>query len=170
MKWVFWTAAFLIAYTYVGYACWLWFRLLWRARPVTRGPCTPPVSIAMVVRNEEEVLESKLQNLLSLDYPACQIIVVSDGSTEPQAVAFGGSVCAGSAAPDIFAAKRPIQPGCIDSEISVLCVECAGVEAHGKAGILTRIADAAGTFVLLNGAAVVALVDFVTGRRAAWTW
>ena len=82
MKWVFWTAAFLIAYTYVGYACWLWFRLLWRARPVRRGPCTPPVSIAMVVRNEEEVLEIKLQNLLSLDYPACQIIVVSDGSTD----------------------------------------------------------------------------------------
>ncbi len=82
MKWVFWTAAFLIAYTYVGYACWLWFRLLWRSRPVRRGPCTPPVSIAMVVRNEEEVLEVKLQNLLSLDYPACQIIVVSDGSTD----------------------------------------------------------------------------------------
>jgi cellulose synthase/poly-beta-1,6-N-acetylglucosamine synthase-like glycosyltransferase len=38
-----------------------------------------------------------------------------------------------------------------------------------KDGILVRIADAAGTFVLLNGAAVVALANFVTGRRAAWT-
>jgi cellulose synthase/poly-beta-1,6-N-acetylglucosamine synthase-like glycosyltransferase len=36
----------------------------------------------MVVRNEEERLEDKLQNLLSLDYPACQIIVVSDGSSD----------------------------------------------------------------------------------------
>jgi biofilm PGA synthesis N-glycosyltransferase PgaC len=82
MKWVFWGAAFLIAYTYVGYACWLRMRLLWRSYPVRRGVGTPPVSIVMVVRNEEEILEAKLQNLLALDYPPCQIIVVSDGSSD----------------------------------------------------------------------------------------
>ncbi len=82
MKWLFWGAAFLIAYTYLGYACWLWVRLLWRSYPVRRGPCTLPVSIVMVVRNEEETLETKLENLFSLDYPPCQIIVVSDGSTD----------------------------------------------------------------------------------------
>jgi len=38
-----------------------------------------------------------------------------------------------------------------------------------KRGILARVADASGTFVLLNGAAIVALVNFVAGRRAAWT-
>jgi cellulose synthase/poly-beta-1,6-N-acetylglucosamine synthase-like glycosyltransferase len=38
-----------------------------------------------------------------------------------------------------------------------------------KRGILSRIADAAGTFVMLNGAAVVAFANFVTGKRAAWT-
>jgi hypothetical protein len=38
-----------------------------------------------------------------------------------------------------------------------------------KGGVLARMADAAGTFVLLNGAAVVALANFVRGRRAAWT-
>lgn len=82
MRWVFWGAAGLIAYTYVGYACWLRLRRLWRSRPVRRGAYTPSVSIAMVVRNEEQVLERKLQNLLALDYPPCQIIVVSDGSTD----------------------------------------------------------------------------------------
>jgi cellulose synthase/poly-beta-1,6-N-acetylglucosamine synthase-like glycosyltransferase len=84
MKWVFWLAAGLVAYTYVGYASWLRMRILWRSRPVQRGSFTPLVSIAMVVRNEDQVLESKLQNLLGLDYPAdrCQIIVVSDGSTD----------------------------------------------------------------------------------------
>lgn len=82
MKWVFWGAAFLIAYTYVGYVFWLRLRLLCRPRPARRGESTPTVSIAMVVRNEEERLEDKLQNLLSLDYPACQIIVVSDGSSD----------------------------------------------------------------------------------------
>jgi poly-beta-1,6-N-acetyl-D-glucosamine synthase len=82
MKWLFWGAAFLIAYTYVGYACWLRLRLLWSSRPVKRGPFTPVVSIAMVVRNEDRILEAKLQNLFGLDYSACQIIVVSDGSTD----------------------------------------------------------------------------------------
>jgi hypothetical protein len=38
-----------------------------------------------------------------------------------------------------------------------------------RRGILARIADAAGAFVLLNGAAVVALANFVSGRRTAWT-
>ncbi len=82
VKWMFWAAAAVIAYTYVGYACWLRVRLLWRSRPVRRGACTPSVSIAMVVRNEENTLEAKLQNLFSLDYPAYQIIVVSDGSAD----------------------------------------------------------------------------------------
>ncbi|MGB8830690.1 MAG: glycosyltransferase family 2 protein [Candidatus Sulfotelmatobacter sp.] len=82
MKWIFWGAAFFIAYTYAGYAGWLWLRLAWRSRPVMRGEFTPPVSIVMVVRNEAESLEAKLQNLFSLDYPAPQIVVVSDGSTD----------------------------------------------------------------------------------------
>jgi biofilm PGA synthesis N-glycosyltransferase PgaC len=84
MKYLFWQAAGLIAYTYLGYACWLRVRMFWRSRPVQRGSFTPFVSIAMVVRNEEQVLETKLQNLRGLDYPAhrCQVIVVSDGSTD----------------------------------------------------------------------------------------
>lgn len=81
---VFWLAAALVAYTYVGYAAWLRFRLLWRARPVMRGAFTPPISVVIVVRNEEKMVESKLQNLLSLDYPTdqLQIIVVSDSSND----------------------------------------------------------------------------------------
>lgn len=84
MKYLFWLAAGLIAYTYLGYACWLRVRMLWRSRPVQRGSFTPLVSIAMVVRNEQQVVETKLKNLMGLDYPAdrCQIIVVSDGSTD----------------------------------------------------------------------------------------
>jgi poly-beta-1,6-N-acetyl-D-glucosamine synthase len=35
-------------------------------------------------------------------------------------------------------------------------------------GPLGRVADAANTFVVLNSAAVVAFVKFVTGRRVAW--
>ena len=82
--WVFWLAAGLIAYTYVGYVCWLRLRILWRSRPVLRGSITPSVSVVMVVRNEENGLRSKMQNLAGLNYPSdrCQIVVVSDGSTD----------------------------------------------------------------------------------------
>jgi biofilm PGA synthesis N-glycosyltransferase PgaC len=82
VKWIFWVAAGLIAYTYVGYLCWLRLRLWWRFHPVIRGGCTPSVSIVMVVHNEELVLERKLENLFACGYPLEQIIVVSDGSTD----------------------------------------------------------------------------------------
>jgi biofilm PGA synthesis N-glycosyltransferase PgaC len=84
MRWIFWGAAGLIFYTYLGYAGWLWLRALLNSWPVQRGPQQPFVSILMVVRNEEEVLECKMKNLLELDYPPerLQIVVVSDGSTD----------------------------------------------------------------------------------------
>jgi cellulose synthase/poly-beta-1,6-N-acetylglucosamine synthase-like glycosyltransferase len=84
MRWVFWGAACLIAYTYVGYVGWLWLRACLWPWPVLHAQQEPYVSIVMVVRNEERTLESKLRNLLELDYPAerCQIVVVSDGSTD----------------------------------------------------------------------------------------
>lgn len=84
MTWIFWISAFLIAYTYVGYAAWLWLQALLFPWPVMRMRQELPISIVMVVRNEERVLEDKLRNLLSLDYPPerCQIVIVSDGSTD----------------------------------------------------------------------------------------
>jgi biofilm PGA synthesis N-glycosyltransferase PgaC len=84
MKWVFWGATSLIAYTYVGYAGWLWLRSRWRPRPVRSGTFTPFISIVMIVRNEASVLSDKLRNLLELSYPDrfSEIVVVSDGSTD----------------------------------------------------------------------------------------
>jgi biofilm PGA synthesis N-glycosyltransferase PgaC len=84
MKWLFWGAFALIAYTYAGYPLWLWLRRSFRPWPIQRGAIDPFVSVLMVVRNEEKVLAEKLDNLLGLDYPAerLQIVVVSDGSTD----------------------------------------------------------------------------------------
>jgi biofilm PGA synthesis N-glycosyltransferase PgaC len=84
MRWVFWSATFLIAYAYVGYAGWLWLRARLCPWPVMRSQQEPYVSIVMVVRDEERWLESKLRNLLEMDYPQAryQIVVVSDGSTD----------------------------------------------------------------------------------------
>jgi len=84
MMWVFWLAAAVIAYAYVGYAVWLWLSARLWPWPILRAQQDLYVSVIMVVRNEELWLERKLQNLLQLDYPPsrCQIVVVSDGSTD----------------------------------------------------------------------------------------
>jgi len=88
MKFVFWIAAALIGYSYLGYPVWLWLRSRWSPRPVRRGfvECTaaPAVSAVMVVRNEEATIARKLENLLTLDYPQdrLEVVVVSDGSSD----------------------------------------------------------------------------------------
>jgi poly-beta-1,6-N-acetyl-D-glucosamine synthase len=84
MKWVFWISALLVVYAYLGYPAWLWLRSRLFPRPVMRGVFEPFVSVLMVVRNEDQVLPKKLENLLTLDYPEdrLEVVVVSDGSTD----------------------------------------------------------------------------------------
>lgn len=88
MKFVFWLAAALVGYSYLGYPAWLWLRCLWSPRPVRRGSVhastAPAVTAVMVVRNEEAIIARKLDNLLTLDYPPAKldVVVVSDGSTD----------------------------------------------------------------------------------------
>jgi cellulose synthase/poly-beta-1,6-N-acetylglucosamine synthase-like glycosyltransferase len=84
---LFWGSAVLIAYVYVGYPTLLaiWARLVRRSRPDRQVPADlPAISIVIAARNEAHRLRARLDNLLSLDYPADrrQIIVVSDGSTD----------------------------------------------------------------------------------------
>jgi biofilm PGA synthesis N-glycosyltransferase PgaC len=88
IKYIFWLAAALVGYSYLGYPAWLWLRSRWSPRPVRRGfvesPAAPAVSAVMVVRNEEAVIARKLENLLTLDYPQpkLDVVVVSDGSSD----------------------------------------------------------------------------------------
>jgi biofilm PGA synthesis N-glycosyltransferase PgaC len=88
MRYIFWLAASLVGYSYLGYPVWLWLRSRWSPRPVRRGsvesPAAPAVSVVMVLRNEEAVVARKLENLLSLDYPKgkLDVVVVSDGSSD----------------------------------------------------------------------------------------
>lgn len=87
MTLLFWLSAATIAYVYVGYPLMLraWAALVGRSA----GPCEahavmPGVSIVIAAHNEAARLPARIDNLLSLDYPADkrQIIVVSDGSTD----------------------------------------------------------------------------------------
>jgi poly-beta-1,6-N-acetyl-D-glucosamine synthase len=84
MKWLFWVSVAMLAYTFAGYVAWLWLRAFFHSRSVRRSAIAPSVSVVMVVRNEERVLEEKLHNLQDLDYPEekLQMVVVSDGSTD----------------------------------------------------------------------------------------
>ena len=91
MRWVFWLAAAVIGYSYLGYPAWLWLRSRWSPRPVRRGSGEPSVSAVMVVRNEEAAIAHKLENLLTLDYPRekLEVVVVSDGSSDGTAAILG---------------------------------------------------------------------------------
>lgn len=84
MKWLFWSSVAVLGYTYAGYPAWLWLRSRVRPRPVKSAPVLPSLTVVMVVRNEAAVLEAKLQNIFSLDYPEAllSVAVVSDGSTD----------------------------------------------------------------------------------------
>ena len=92
---VFWVSVALIAYVYVGYPAMLLSGVAAAARGVSHPRSDQPsaagkprfesgVSIVIAARNEGARLPARIDNLLSLDYPAArrQIIVVSDGSTD----------------------------------------------------------------------------------------
>ena len=84
MKMLFWLCVLIVVYTYMGYPLLLWFISRYCRRPFVRVQMEPTVSILMSVRNEEQTLPVKLDNLRRLDYPRnrVQIVVVSDGSSD----------------------------------------------------------------------------------------
>ena len=81
---IFWFSIVFIIYVYVGYP--LFVALLARLRrKVEEYPAhTPLVSILIAAYNEQDVIASKLENTLALDYPAdrVQIVVAVDGSDD----------------------------------------------------------------------------------------
>jgi biofilm PGA synthesis N-glycosyltransferase PgaC len=81
---LFWTAAALLFYTHAGYPVLLWAWAAIRARAPLDRDYVPTVSIVVVACNEAGRVESRLQNLLELDYPRMhlEIVFASDGSTD----------------------------------------------------------------------------------------
>lgn len=80
----FWLLISLTLYCYFGYPLLLWLMAQLRPNPVQKGSYEPKISVVLSVWNEEDVIEGKLHNLLSLDYPRekMEILVGSDGSTD----------------------------------------------------------------------------------------
>lgn len=84
MELIFFSSLFVVAYTYIGYPLALVFLSSTAARPVAKREIFPDVSIIISAYNEEQSIETKINNLLTLDYPRdkTEIIVGSDGSTD----------------------------------------------------------------------------------------
>ncbi len=81
---LFWGSLFFIVYAYWGYPIGLAFLSQFRNRPVRKAPITPQATFIITAFNEETRIREKLDNTLSLDYPAGQleVIVASDCSTD----------------------------------------------------------------------------------------
>lgn len=58
--------------------------LIKRKEKINKGPFEPTISMIIPVHNEERVIEAKIQNTISLDYPRdkFEVIMVSDASTD----------------------------------------------------------------------------------------
>jgi len=66
-----------------------------------------------------------------------------------------------------FSLRQPFYRAALATQVIFYGMSLAAV-ARLKIGPLSRLADAARTFIMLNSAAVVAFVNFVTGRKVSW--
>ena len=89
---LFWLSLFFIIYTYIGYP--VLIALIAKLMPFQNrvsGASDPFVTLLITAYNEEAVIEKKIENSLSLDYPSdrLQIIVAADGSSDRTAEIVG---------------------------------------------------------------------------------
>jgi len=115
-KALFWIAAVLLAYVYVGYALVAAIRARLRPKQRLRAPVEPTVSIVVVAYNEAARIAARIENLLSLDYPAdrVDIVIASDGSTDDsvsRALAYAGRAPQHGAAPSVSVLAFPERRG-----------------------------------------------------------
>lgn len=84
LKWIVWISSGLICYTYVFYPVILLLLRVFIHRQIRKQAIEPFVSILVPAHNEANVIEAKIRNVMSLDYPAekLELVVVSDGSTD----------------------------------------------------------------------------------------
>ncbi|MCF8024002.1 MAG: glycosyltransferase family 2 protein [Desulfobacteraceae bacterium] len=85
MKFIFWFSAAAIVYAYIGYVLVLYIISFFRGKTVVRDEnLLPEVSLIVTVHNEQQRIQEKIDNTLSLDYPEekLEIIFASDASTD----------------------------------------------------------------------------------------
>lgn len=84
MKWLFWISLLAIAYTYFGYLAALLCISREKFKWEKDGGAKLSVTILVPAYNEENVIRTKLENLLIQDYPPEKVAIkiLSDGSTD----------------------------------------------------------------------------------------
>jgi cellulose synthase/poly-beta-1,6-N-acetylglucosamine synthase-like glycosyltransferase len=85
LKGVFWGSLGALAWTHVVYPAAAEVAARVRQRPVRKDErAEPSVSIIIPAHNEEPVIEQRIENLLTLDYPPekLEIVIASDASTD----------------------------------------------------------------------------------------
>jgi glycosyltransferase involved in cell wall biosynthesis len=84
IEFIFFTALLGIAWAYFGYPASLWLLGRWRRRPVAKRGFLPHVTLIITACNEEQRIGEKLENTMTLSYPAgrLQVLVASDGSSD----------------------------------------------------------------------------------------
>ena len=80
---LFWISVLFIVYTLVGYVGCLWLLTRFDQKQVARASIEPSISILIVVRDGEKIIETKLRNCLDQDYPQekMEVAVVCDGAS-----------------------------------------------------------------------------------------
>lgn len=89
-KIAFWISMIIIFYSYVGYGILLWLVVKIKSTPRRFGPFpekiifTPTVALVVAAYNEEDYIEEKIENSLSLRYPKelIELVFITDGSTD----------------------------------------------------------------------------------------
>jgi cellulose synthase/poly-beta-1,6-N-acetylglucosamine synthase-like glycosyltransferase len=85
LAWPLFVSLGVLLYVYAGYIALLQLVVRIRGeRPVRTGPVTPTVTLVISAYNEAAVIRRKLENVLSLEYPAglLEVVVVSDASDD----------------------------------------------------------------------------------------
>ncbi len=84
---LFWIAVAILLYSYGGFSVLLMIAGKLLNRRTTKKNIKPAVSVIIAAYNEEQGIASKLENVLSLDYPSdlLEVIVASDGSDDSTA-------------------------------------------------------------------------------------
>lgn len=90
-KITFWVSLCIIFYSYIGYGILLWFMLKLKAvfspgkmQLPANEPFEPGVTLVIAAYNEAAFIQKKIENSLSLDYPAGKLkfLFVADGSSD----------------------------------------------------------------------------------------
>ena len=87
MQTVFWLAAGLVVYVYIGFPVLLLLLRVFIRRHPRIQPVEPVVSLLVAAYNEADVIAKKIDNALDLDYPAerLEIVIADDGSDDDTA-------------------------------------------------------------------------------------